>query len=39
MAGILLCHNCDYEIFNDKDELKYYLASLHKKYDRGLYYN
>ena len=39
MAGILLCQNCDYEIFNDKDEFNYYLASLHKKYDRGLYYN
>ena len=29
---------CDYETFNNKDELKYYLAFSHKRYDRGLYY-
>ena len=34
----MLCSVCDYEIFNDKQELNYYLASLHKRYDRGLYY-
>ena len=30
--------NCDYEIFNDTNELKYYLASFHKRYDRSLYF-
>ena len=35
----LLCPNCDHEIFNDKEELNYYLASFHKRYDRGIYYN
>ena len=35
----LLCHKCDHEIFNDKEELNHYLASFHKKYDRGIYYN
>ena len=35
----MLCLNCDYEIFNDKNEFNYYLASFHKRYDRGLYYN
>ena len=34
----ILCHYCDYELFNDKDELNYYLTSLHKRYDRSLYY-
>ena len=34
----LLCRKCDYEIFNDKHELNYYLASSRKRYDRGLYY-
>ena len=34
----ILCQVCDYEIFNDKQELKYYLASFNKRYDRGLYY-
>ena len=33
-----LCLNCDYEIFHDEDELNYYIASLRKRYDRGLYY-
>ena len=37
MTGIL-CEKCDYEIFNDKNELNFYLASFHKRYDRGLYY-
>ena len=34
----ILCQVCHYEIFNDKKELNYYHASLHKRYDRGLYY-
>ena len=34
----ILCQVCDYEIFNDKHELNYYLASFNKRYDRGLYY-
>ena len=34
----VFCQVCDYEIFNDENELNYYLASLHKRYDRGLYY-
>ena len=34
----ILCQVCDYEIFNDKQELNYYLGSLHKRYDRGLFY-
>ena len=34
----MLCLNCDYEIFNDKNEFKFYLASFNKRYDRGLYY-
>ena len=34
----MLCANCDYDIFNDKNELNYYLASFHKRYDRSLYY-
>ena len=38
MTGIL-CPSCDHEIFNDKNELNHYLASFHKKYDRGIYYN
>ena len=29
---------CDYEIFTDKNELNYYLATLHRRYDRSLYY-
>ena len=33
-----LCRKCDYEIFNDKDELNYYLATLNKRYDRALSY-
>ena len=36
---VILCPICDYEIFNDKNELNHYLTSFHKKYDRGLYYN
>ena len=32
------CQVCDYEILHDKEELNYYLASLHKRYDRSLYY-
>ena len=34
----ILCQVCDYEIFNDKQELNYYLTSFPKRYDRGLYY-
>ena len=34
----MLCINCDYEIFNDKNELDYYLATFNKRYDRSLYY-
>ena len=34
----MLCQNCDYEIYNDRDELDYYIATLHKRYDRSLYY-
>ena len=34
----MLCINCDYEIFNDKNEFNYSLASFNKRYDRGLYY-
>ena len=34
----IFCQVCDYEIFNDKNELNYYLTTLHKRYDRGLYY-
>ena len=34
----MLCVNCDYEIFDDKNELNHYLASFHKRYDRSLYY-
>ena len=33
-----LCVKCDYEIFHDENELNYYIASLRKRYDRGLYY-
>ena len=35
----ILCRNCDYEIFNDIDELNHYLATFRKRYDRSLYYN
>ena len=35
----ILCQVCDYEIFNDRNELNHYLASFKKRYDRGLYYN
>ena len=34
----IFCQVCDYGIFNDENELNYYLASLHKRYDRSLYY-
>ena len=34
----MLCINCDYEIFNDKNEFNYYLAFFNKRYDRSLYY-
>ena len=34
----IFCQVCDYEILNDKDELNYYLATFHKRYDRSLYY-
>ena len=34
----MLCVNCDFEIFNDEDEFNYYIASFHKRYDRGLNY-
>ena len=33
-----LCIKCDYEIFHDENELNYYITSLRKRYDRGLYY-
>ena len=32
----ILCSNCDHEIFHDKNELNYYLATFRKRYDRGL---
>ena len=34
----ILCQVCDYEIFNDKNELNYYFGSFHKRYDWVLYY-
>ena len=34
----ILCPNCDYEIFNDKNELNGYLATFRKRHDQGLYY-
>ena len=34
----ILCQVCDYEIFIDKQELNYYLASFNKRYYRRLYY-
>ena len=34
----ILCRACDFEIFNDRNELNYYLTSCRKRYDRGLYY-
>ena len=34
----MLCQVCDYEIFNDKDELYIYLVYFNKRYDRGIYY-
>ena len=34
----ILCQVCDYDIFNDKNELNYFLASFHKRYDRSLNY-
>ena len=34
----IFCQVCDYETFNDKNELNYYLATLHKRYDRSLFY-
>ena len=34
----MLCRVCDYEIFNDKDELYNYLVYFRKDYDRSLYY-
>ena len=34
----MLCQVCDYDIFNDENELNHYLASFHKRYDRSLYY-
>ena len=38
MTGIL-CQVCDYEIFNDIEELIYYITALHKKHDRSLYFS
>ena len=35
----ILCQVCDYEIFNDRNELNHYLVYFEKRYDRGLYYN
>ena len=34
----ILCQVCDYEIFNDREELEYYIASFRKRHDRGIYY-
>ena len=34
----MLCQVCNYEIFNDKDELYNYLVYFRKDYDRSLYY-
>ena len=34
----MLCPSCDYEIFNDNEELNHYLATLRKRHDRSLYY-
>ena len=34
----MLCQNCDYEIFNDIEELNHYIATLRKRHDRSLYY-
>ena len=34
----ILCQVSDYEIFNDRHELNHYLASFHKRNDRGFYY-
>ena len=36
--GDILCQACDYEIFNDREELDYYIATLRKRHDRSLYY-
>ena len=36
--GDMLCQNCDYEIYNDRDEFDYYIATFRKRYDRNLYY-
>ena len=35
----ILCKVCDFELFNDRDELEYYLRTLNKRWDRGLYFN
>ena len=35
----ILCPNCDYEIFHDKNELSYYIASLRKRYDEDFIIN
>ena len=34
----MLCQACDHEIFNDREELDYYIATLRKRHDRSLYY-
>ena len=34
----MLCRVCNYEIFNNKDELYNYLVYFRKYYDRSLYY-
>ena len=34
----MLCQVCNYETFNDKDELYNYLVYFRKDYDRSLYY-
>ena len=39
MMNTMLCKVCDFELFNDRDELEYYIRTLHKKWDRGLYFN
>ena len=33
-----LCQYCDYEIFANEDDFYHYIATGHKRYDRGLYY-
>ena len=39
MMNSIFCKVCDFEIISDRNELEYYIRTLHKKWDRGLYYN